>query len=121
MQIAAVLLGIWLPIAPDALGYGDAARTVERAIGPVVIAGAALAVRSVTRPCAVRQCGDRLALLRVPWVFAYTSVPAVATSGLAGMAVLGLALVGGRASNQRARDRQALTMKATETSLAQGS
>jgi hypothetical protein len=95
-QIVSLLLGVWLLLAPDIFGYGDPARTAERAIGPVVIVVAALAIRAVTRPVRLLNVLTGLALLVVPWIFAYTSVPAVANSDLVGMALLGLALIRGR-------------------------
>jgi hypothetical protein len=99
-QIVSLTLGIWLLIAPDLLGYGDPARTVERVIGPLVIVVAALAIRGVTRPVRHLNILTGLALLIAPWVFAYVSIPAIANSELVGMALLGLAFVRGRVSHQ---------------------
>ncbi len=95
-QIVSLGLGIWLLIAPAVFGYGDPAGSVERIIGPVVIVVAALAIRGVTRPVRHLNIATGLALLIAPWVFTYMSIPAIATSVLAGMAVLGLAFVRGR-------------------------
>lgn len=95
-QIVSLSLGIWLLIAPDALAYGDPARSADRAIGPVVIVVSALAVRGVTRPMRHLNIVTGLALLIVPWLFAYGAISAIANSALVGMAVLGLSLVRGR-------------------------
>lgn len=99
-QIISLLLGVWLLIAPDALGYGDPARTVERAIAPVVIVVAAVALRQVTRPVRRLNALTGLALLLAPWVFAYASIPAIVNSILAGMALLGLAFAGNGAQDE---------------------
>ena len=95
-QIVSLLVGIWLLFAPDALGYSDPARSVDRVIGPIIIVVAALAIRGVTRPVRHLNTLTGLALLIVPWAFVYGDISAIANSALAGMAVLGLSLVRGR-------------------------
>jgi hypothetical protein len=98
-QILSLLLGIWMLFAPDALGYSDPARSVDRAIGPIIIVVAAVAIRGVTRPMRHLNTLTGLALLIVPWVFTYDAISAIANSALVGMAVLGLSLVRGRLSH----------------------
>ena len=122
-QIVSLSLGIWLLIAPDVFDYGDPARSVERAIGPIVIVIAALAIRGVTRPVRHLNILTGLALLLAPWLFSYTLIPAIATSALVGMAVLGLALVRGRVRQSYAGGWSALWRReqlATEMRQAQG-
>ena len=119
-QVASLVLGVWLLIAPGALGYGDPARTVERAIGPVVIVVSALALRRVTRPVRYLNLLAGLALLLAPWVFDYTSVPAIVNSDLVGMALLGLALAGRRVAGQWAGGWRSLVEKPAALNLPQG-
>ncbi len=107
-QSVALIIGVWLLLAPGVFNYGDPASSVERIIGPIVIAAAALAIRDVTRPVRIVNVCSGLALLIAPWVFAYGTTPAVAVSALSGMALLGLALVRGRVSHRYAGGWRAL-------------
>ena len=47
---AAALLGVWLMAAPAVLGYGGAAATSDRIVGPLVAAVALIAMSRVMRP-----------------------------------------------------------------------
>lgn len=42
------ILGVWLMAAPDALGYGDPARTNDHIIGPLIVSFAMIATSEVT-------------------------------------------------------------------------
>lgn len=112
-QLVALVLGVWLLLAPDALSYGDPASSVERVIGPIVVVTAALATRDVTRSVRIVNAFAGLALLIAPWVFAYDTTPAVTVSALAGLALLGLALVRGRVAHQYAGGWLALWSRQT--------
>lgn len=101
-QVFTLALGVWLLLAPAVLNYGDPASSVERIVGPLVIVAAALALHEVTRPVRFAQVALGLALLVAPWMYAYSSVPAIAVSLLVGMALLALALVRGRFSHRYA-------------------
>ncbi len=112
-QLVALAVGVWLLLAPGVLMYGDPASSVERVIGPIVILVAALAMRNVTRSVRIVNAFAGLALLIAPWVFAYDTAPAIAVSALAGMALLGLALVRGHVSHRYAGGWLALWSRQT--------
>lgn len=107
-QALALVLGVWLLLAPGALRYGDPASGVECVVGAIVIFVAAFAMREVTRPVRYVNLAPGLALLIAPWVYAYRSVPAVAVSVLVGMALLTLALIRGRVAHHYAGGWSAL-------------
>lgn len=107
-QTFALVLGVWLLLAPGALNYGDPASSVERVIGAIVIFVAAFAIHEVTRPVRFVNVVLGLTLLIAPWGYAYRSVPAVAVSVLVGMMLLALALIRGRGAHQYAGGWSAL-------------
>lgn len=113
-QVVALILGIWLLLAPGVFDYGGSASSVERIVGSVVIVVAALAIRDVTRPVRFVNVFTGLALLIAPWVFAYDLTPAIAVSALTGIALLGLALVRGRVSHHYAGGWSALWPRQTQ-------
>lgn len=94
-RIATALLGIWLMVAPDVLGYEGATRINDRVVGPLVVATAIMAATEVTRP--LRWLGVPLGawLLAAPWVLGYADALARADSIVAGVLVIVLSLIRG--------------------------
>lgn len=88
-------LGIWLMAAPALLGYGGAAATVDRIVGPVAASFAIIAMAEATRP--VRHVNLVLGgwLLLAPWVLGYPTTPMI-NSMLVGAAMAVLSRVRGR-------------------------
>jgi hypothetical protein len=62
-QLASALFGIWLVVAPAALGYGGSLSTSDRIVGPLVATFALIAASEVMR--SVR----RVNLVLAGWVF----------------------------------------------------
>lgn len=83
--------GIWLIIAPAALGYGGAARTVDRVVGPLVAGCAIVALWPAMRALGRLNVIFGLALLIAPWPLGFPAV-AAANTALVGAAVVALAL-----------------------------
>jgi hypothetical protein len=99
-QALNVMLGIWLMVAPDALGFSDPARVVDRIVGPVAIFFAALALRDVTRPVRWANLITGAALLVAPWIVGYhTGIPLV-NSLVVGILLILFAALGGRTHQQ---------------------
>jgi hypothetical protein len=75
-QVTMAVIGVWLMAAPDALGYGGAARLSDRVAGPVAATFAIIAISEVVRP--VRRVNLLVGLWLVisPWLLG--SYPAVA-------------------------------------------
>jgi hypothetical protein len=95
-QIASVVLALWLIVSPDALGFGDPARTATRIIGPLALLFAALAIRDVTRPARWANLATGVALLFVPWVLRYGAWEPILNSLVAGVLLIGFAQVHGK-------------------------
>jgi hypothetical protein len=99
-QAINVALGIWLMVAPDALGFGDPARVVDRTVGPVAILVAAVALRDVTRPVRWANLITRAALLVASWIAGYhTGIPLI-NSLVVGILLIVFAALGGRMHQQ---------------------
>jgi hypothetical protein len=73
-QIINAIVGLWLLAAPAVLGYGGAARTDGRILGPL-IAGVALIARcEVTRPVRWANVPLGLGLALSPWLVGFHGV-----------------------------------------------
>lgn len=90
-----MVLGIWLMAAPAVLGYGGAAETNDRIVGPLAASFAIIAVGEATRD--VRRVNLVLAawLLVAPWVLGYPS-DATVNATLAAILLGALSFVRGR-------------------------
>ncbi len=93
-RIANAALGIWLMAAPAVLGYGGAARTNDRIVGPIAAAFATIAIWEVTR--SVRFVNVALGgwLLLAPWILGHAPAATV-NSLVVGALLIGFALVRG--------------------------
>lgn len=94
-RIITVVLGIWLMVASDVLGYTGAARINDRIVGPLIAAAAIIAMSDVTRP--VRWVGVVLGtwLLVAPWVLRYGAVVTTVNSTMVGIVVIAVSLIRG--------------------------
>lgn len=72
------LTGLWLIIAPAALGYGDPSATLDRIIGPIIVAIALIAMREATRKVQYLNIMLGLVLLILPWFLSATGIALVA-------------------------------------------
>ena len=96
-RIASVVLALWLIVSPDALGFGDPARTATRVIGPIALLFAVLAIRDVTCPARWANIATGVALLFVPWLLRYGAWTPILNSLIAGVLLIGFAQVHGKA------------------------
>lgn len=94
-RIITALLGIWLMVASDVLGYAGAARINDRIVGPLVAAIAIVALSQVTRP--LRWVGVPLGawLVIAPWVLGYGAALTTVNSTVVGLLVIALSLIRG--------------------------
>ncbi len=95
-QIVNVALGIWLIVSPDVLGFDGAARTIDRAVGPIVVVLGLLAVREVTRVFRYALFLPSLFLLLIPWFLHYPPGAALANDELVAIAMAICAAIPGR-------------------------
>ena len=98
-QLLSVVIGVWLMIAPAAIGYGGMAAQNDRIIGPIAATFATIAASEATRP--VRWANVVLGawmVLASPWLGG--PIAAIANEMLAGVALIGLSLVRGRISSR---------------------
>ncbi|HXH81352.1 MAG TPA: hypothetical protein VNN07_00320 [Candidatus Tectomicrobia bacterium] len=93
------MAGIWLMVAPVVLGYGEPASANDRIVGPLVASIAIVAMWEVVR--GLRWLNVPLAawLVAAPWVLEYPAAAAASTV-LTGLAIGGLACLGGRVTQQ---------------------
>lgn len=98
-QIVNTVLGIWLMITPDLLGYRGTARTNDHIIGPLVATFACIAIWEATRP--VRWVNLPLGawLVVAPLVLDHGWAPGV-NSALCGLVIAGAALIQGEMKHQ---------------------
>lgn len=89
-----IVLGIWVMAAPAVLGYGGAAATNDRIVGPLVITFATVAIWEATRQLRRANIVCGAWLLVAPWLLGFPTV-ATLNSTLVGAAVMGLALIQG--------------------------
>lgn len=92
-RVGAVAVGIWLEAASAVLGYGPPAADVDRVLGPVAGGIAFVAIWAIAHPIrwATVPVG---ALLVVAPVLGYP-LDAAVSSVASGLAIIGLAFVGG--------------------------
>lgn len=90
----AVVLGLWLMMAPAILGYEGAARTNGRAAGPIMIAVAIISTFGAMRPLRRINVLIALWLAVAPWLLSFTTTARVNTL-LVALALLAVSVVGG--------------------------
>lgn len=90
-QIGAIVLGIWLLVAPAVLPSTASGADVDRIVGPVVIWLGVLSLRSVTRPCRVLNVLSGMFLTIAPWLVPNTA-PLILSSVLVGWAIIVLSI-----------------------------
>lgn len=94
-QLAAFAVGVWLTASPGVLGSGGLAAANAHVTGPLAAMFALVAAFEITRP--VRWLNLPLGgwLVVAPWVFG-CGWPEVTNGTAAGLALVGLAYVGGK-------------------------
>lgn len=87
--------GIWLMAAPAVLGYGGAAASNDRIIGPLASTFAIIAIWEVVR--AVRRANLALGLwlIAAPWVLGGYPTAALINSMAAGVLLIAFSLIRG--------------------------
>lgn len=103
---AAVVIGIWLMVAPAVLGYGSPAADVDRILGPVAGGIAFVAIWAVAHPIRWATVPAGALLVAAP-VLGYPLEAAV-SSILSGLAIIALAFVGGDPSGSYGGGWQAI-------------
>jgi len=94
-RLLSVALGVWLMAAPAVLGYGGAAATNDRIVGPLAAALSVVALFEVTRPLRWLALPLGLWLLAAPLALEHTAA-ATCSDLLTGAALVALAPLGGR-------------------------
>ena len=94
-QVINAALGLWLMAAPAVLGYGGAAETNDRIVGPIIAMFAIIAWWEATRPVARWTVPLGAWLCLAPWVLGYAATAPKVQSLVVGLCVIGLALVRG--------------------------
>jgi hypothetical protein len=87
----AIVLGVWLTVAPAVLGYSAAARTNDQIVGPLIATFATIALAQATRPLRLLNLPLALWLLVAPLVLRYPQT--LATHSIALGIVLGFLAV----------------------------
>lgn len=88
-------VGLWLMAAPAVLGYGGAARTNDRIVGPVAAAVAVIAVWEASRSLRWANVGAGLWLVLAPWFLDYGALPLLHSTA-AGFVLMTFAVIPGR-------------------------
>lgn len=89
-QMALVVAGLWLMLAPSVLGYDGAAATSDRVAGPAMAATAFLAIFAITRGLRWFNLAVGAWLVAAPWLLDFP-VDATVSSMVCGVAALVLA------------------------------
>jgi hypothetical protein len=94
-QAISLCLGIWLMVAPSALGYLGAAQTQDHILGPIIASVGCIAMWEIAR--ALRWINVLLGcwLIISPWVFDFEK-PALINSLGVGALLIGCSLVKGK-------------------------
>jgi hypothetical protein len=94
-RVLALVLGVWLTVAPDVLGYAGPAATVARLLGPVAAAAAVVAMAEVVRGVRYVEVLTGLLAVVLPWAFGDAATAAL-NSVATGVALCATGLVRGR-------------------------
>lgn len=88
-------LGIWLMAAPAVLGYGPAAQTSDRIVGPILATLGFVAMAEATRPVVRAALAPGLWLLIAPLLLGYPA-DAAWNSVIVGVVASALSLLAAR-------------------------
>ena len=86
--------------APAVLGYGGAAQTNDRVVGPVAATFAVVAIWQATRSLRWVNLAAGLWLLAAPWVLGYGETAPTVNSLAVGVVLAALALVKGEVTRR---------------------
>lgn len=100
-RLVAVAVGIWLMLAPAALGYGDPGATNDRISGPIIGGFAFVAIWEVVRPLRWATLPFGAWLVLAPLVLGYGHLVAGVNSVACGAAVVLSAPLGARTGQDR--------------------
>lgn len=93
-QLAGVAIGIWLMVAPAVLNYAGAAATIDRIIGPIVVAVSWIAASECMRSVRWLKAPCGLTLLIAPMLLEYATSSTV-NSIVCGLVVTWLSTIRG--------------------------
>jgi hypothetical protein len=95
-RIFSAVLGLWLMVAPALLRYGGVAADNARIVGPIVFAVSVTACWEIARALRFAILPLAVWCMTASLFLGYTSVAATANDTVVGLALFGLAFVGGR-------------------------
>jgi hypothetical protein len=95
-RILAMVLGIWLTVAPSLLGSGPTARTHDWIVGPLIASIACVAIWPVTRGLRRLNVVLGLWLVAAPWLLGFSPPAAIVNAMACGVAIAALSLHRGR-------------------------
>jgi hypothetical protein len=99
-RIVAVAAGVWLMAAPAVLGYGGAAETNDRIVGPIAASFAFVACWEVVGALRWPTVPLGAWLVAAPAVLGYGDAGAWTSSIAAGLVIVGTGLVGRDATDK---------------------
>lgn len=92
-RYAIILVGIWLMAAPGIFDFEKFIADNDRIVGPIVVTIAVISISESTRNIRFANLLPGAWLLFAPWVLDYDNSIAFASDYVAGLLILGLALV----------------------------
>ena len=92
-HIGNVLLGLWLMVSPDILGYQEIAADLNHVFGPVIVTFAFISIWEATRAMQYWNAPIGLWLIIEPWIIGYDPMSAKINAVAVGLAVLILSLI----------------------------
>jgi hypothetical protein len=98
-RVVNALLGIWLMVAPEVLGYGGIAASNHRIVGPIAASFAVVAIWEATRPLRWVNLALGLWLVVSPLVLGGAAAASI-TSLVVGVLLWTMALARGRVTQQ---------------------
>ena len=93
-RAVSALAGLWLEVAPAVIGYGGAARRVDRIIAPLIIACALIAWSEVTRSVRWVNLALGVVLVVSAWPLGYPAAGGLSAAAV-GLVVAACATVRG--------------------------
>jgi hypothetical protein len=95
-QSLAALIGIWMMVAPAALGYGGMEGRHDHIAGPLIATFAIVACWECTRGVRWLNACAAVWLLAAPWLLGFESAAATINASAAAPALFGLSMMKGR-------------------------
>jgi hypothetical protein len=95
-QVINAVIGIWLMAAPQVLGYQGAAADNDHIFGPVIATFGIVAIADCTRNVRLFNVPLGAWLLLAPWILGYESTTSIVNDMVAGLLIMGLALIKGK-------------------------